>query len=243
MDVTILHLYHDILNLYGESGNVKALAHNLRQQSLNVTVTEASIEDELPIRDADIIYIGSGTEDNQAIAAAHLMPYKSAIEESIDNGTFILATGNAMELFGKGLTRSKENGGTFTPFLGIFDYESFEAPHRMSDDVLFTTGEDKLKVLGFQNQRTETRGIENYAFEVVRGIGSYRGSRGEGFACSNFLGTYIIGPLLIRNPYILKSYIERICRKLDPDFDIKPMDLEYEISAYDTYMEGHYKKG
>ena len=99
--ITIAHLYYDLLNLYGESGNVKALKTALETAGIDVTVKLVTTDDTLNFSEYDFVYIGTGTEENQILALNHLLKYKEDIKKAINEGTFFLATGNAMELFGK----------------------------------------------------------------------------------------------------------------------------------------------
>ena len=81
MNITIGHLYYDILNLYGESGNVLALKYALEQQGINVHIKELTITDELDFTDLDFIYIGSGTEDNLMLALDDLKKDVDSLKE------------------------------------------------------------------------------------------------------------------------------------------------------------------
>ena len=76
MSITIAHLYYDLLNLYGENGNVKIIKQQLEDQGIKVTVKFLTIDDELKFNDYDIVYIGMGTEENQLTCLKHLRKYK-----------------------------------------------------------------------------------------------------------------------------------------------------------------------
>ena len=85
MNIKVAHLYYDLMNLYGESGNVKALKMQLEGQGIKTAIKFLTIDDDLNFKDYDIVYIGSGTENNQKIVLNHLLKYKKDIEESIDH--------------------------------------------------------------------------------------------------------------------------------------------------------------
>ena len=68
MKITIGHLFYDILNLYGESGNILALKYALEKQGIEVEIKEISLNDELYLGDLDLVYMGAGTEANQLLA-------------------------------------------------------------------------------------------------------------------------------------------------------------------------------
>ena len=47
MILKILHLYHDLLKLYGEVGNIKILAKHLMEQKIEVIVERSTVGDEI----------------------------------------------------------------------------------------------------------------------------------------------------------------------------------------------------
>ena len=89
MNIKVAHLYYDLMNLYGESGNVKALKMQLEGQGIKTTIKFLTIDDDLNFKDYDIVYIGSGTENNQKIVLNHLLKYKKDIEDAIEKGVYI----------------------------------------------------------------------------------------------------------------------------------------------------------
>src|SRR5574344_749417 len=99
--IKILHLYYDLLNMYGENGNMKALVKNLEKQNAKVIVDFKSLNDQINLKDYDVIYLGTGTEENYDLAKIDFLKYKNDIKEAIKNNIFILATGNALDLFGE----------------------------------------------------------------------------------------------------------------------------------------------
>ena len=64
MKITIGYLYYDLLNLYGDSGNIKTLVYHLKEQGINVDVKYLTIGDKKDFKNIDFIYVGSGTEEN-----------------------------------------------------------------------------------------------------------------------------------------------------------------------------------
>ena len=56
MNIKLLHLYYDIMNLYGDYGNVVILKKHLEDQGANVILDKKSIGDEFSIDDYDFIY-------------------------------------------------------------------------------------------------------------------------------------------------------------------------------------------
>ena len=68
MKITIGYLYYDLLNLYGDSGNIKTLKYHLEEQGIVVDIKNISVGDKKDFKDIDLLYIGSGTNDNTIVA-------------------------------------------------------------------------------------------------------------------------------------------------------------------------------
>ena len=100
----ILHLYYDLMNLYGEYGNVVVLAKHLEDQCEEVIVDKKTIGDQIDFTQYDFIYCGSGTEKNQMVALNDLLKRKDNL---IKSKGIIFFTGNAMELLGEKIDEHK----------------------------------------------------------------------------------------------------------------------------------------
>lgn len=239
MNIKVAHLYYDLMNLYGESGNVKALKMQLEGQGIKTTIKFLTIDDDLNFKDYDIVYIGSGTENNQKIVLNHLLKYKNDIEDAIERGVHFICTGNALELFGNVI--EDVNNKKYTA-LGMFDFDVKQEEVRMVDEVLFKTDLINKYILGFQNQSGHIKSDILNLFDVVKGIGSYIGSEKEGIHYKNFYGTYVIGPILVRNPELLKYLIKEIINKNNKNFKFKKFNQKLEIEAYDNFMSRNYQE-
>lgn len=229
--MTIAYLYYDFLNLYGENGNVKFLKNILESIGIKVTVKLLSIHDELCFKDYDLVYIGAGTEDNQIIVLNHLINYKKDIKKFIDSNKFFLATGNSLDLFGKSVSINN----TRYDGLNIFKYTSTTSSKRLVDEAIFKFQDDFI--LGFQNQSNYIKDLSHSLFEVKKGIGSYIGSFKEGIHYKNFYGTYLLGPILIRNPKFAYHFISKLVNR-----DNLELNLRLEQLAHDDYIETFYKE-
>ena len=76
MEITIGHLYYDLMNLYGEIGNIKVLTYHLKNQGIKVNIKNLSIDDNINFDELDLIYIGSGTNNNQLLVLNDILKYK-----------------------------------------------------------------------------------------------------------------------------------------------------------------------
>ena len=90
MNIKIAYLYYDLMNLYGEQGNVTALVQALKEQNIEVSLSKLSIEDEIDFENYDVFIMGSGTDNNQKIVLNHLIKYKEQIKENLSSNKIIL---------------------------------------------------------------------------------------------------------------------------------------------------------
>ncbi len=235
--IHIAHLYYNLLNLYGESGNVKALKQELENQGLKVCVHFLTISDKLDLEKYDFVYIGAGTEHNQQLVIPHLNKYKDTIKKEIEKGKFYFITGNAINLFGKYILNQD---GTKTKTLGVFDFDSKEESFRMIDESIVKCKFINKPIIGFQNQSTVIKENPYPMFEVIKGIGSYPNSKTEGISYNNFYGTYLIGPVLVRNPELLKYIVKKLIQSKHKNFKFKKFDLEQNKKAYNAFVKNYY---
>lgn len=239
MIITIGYLYYDLLNLYGENGNIKALKKQLEDQGINVTIKFLTIDDDLDFNKYDFVYIGAGTENNQKIALKHLIKYKNDIKKYIEDNKFFLSTGNSIELFGKHIL---DNNKTKIKTLGTFKYQTIIEDFRMIDEAVFKASLFDEPFIGFQNQYGVIKDIQEPFFKVIKGVGSYPNSTTEGINYKNFYGTYLIGPILIRNPHFLKHLVKEVILSKDKKFKFKKFNLSFETTAHSNFLERHYSE-
>lgn len=239
MKIVIAHLYYDLLNLYGESGNVKALKKYFENQNIDVVIKNITVNEEMDLKDVDCIYIGMGTENNQKIALKHLLQYKNDIKDYLDKGGFLIATGNSLELFGKYIidrTNEKHKA------LSLFKYYAVEKESRIiCESVLNCEFIDK-PIIGFQNRGSVLEDNKNTWLDVIKGYGYNLDSNREGINKGNFYGTYLVGPLLARNPLLLEYIGNCIIKQKDETFDFGEVNFEFENSAYQINLEKYMNK-
>ncbi len=233
MTINIMHLYYDLLNLYGESGNIKILKKYFEEQNIKVNIHFVTIGDDINLKNIDIIYIGNGTENNQLLALSHLKKYKKEIKEYIENNKILISTGNSIEMFGSKIDKIDA--------LNIFNYTTINDNFRVVDEVLLESVLLKDKIIGFQNQEKILKINDNHLFKVIKGTGDYPKSNYEGYKYKNFYGTHLIGPLLVRNPKLLEYICNNLIKEKNKNFKIKKSNENFENKAYISFINNNYK--
>ncbi|MBR1417254.1 MAG: hypothetical protein IJ572_05525 [Bacilli bacterium] len=217
--IKILHLYYDLLNLYGENANVRALVKSLEEQEVKVRVDFKSLEDDINILDYDFIYVGSGSYESLTLAKDNIKKLSKDIKKFIDDNKYILSTGNSIELFDN-----------------ILNYKSKRVDFRIVGEQVYTFDNIDKLIIGFQNRDSVIYDVkETPLFQVKEGTGYEPNILSEGIKHNNFYGTYLLGPILVRNPY----FLEYIVKNLLESKNIKYKKIKEGISytAYEEFIK------
>ena len=193
-ELKILYLYPDILELYGDYGNIQVLKYRLEKRGFKAIITPYTIGDEAPnFKDFDIVFAGGGADQEQSILAKDLIKYKNNIKEAIENKVFFLLICGAYQLFGK---YYKDVDGNIIDGLDIFPYYTEainDRKKRCIGNIIIdvTLNGNKTKVIGFENHGGQTFDIDTPFGEALFGNGNKFGDKNEGFFLENVIATYL----------------------------------------------------
>lgn len=230
MKIVIAHLYYDLLNLYGECGNVRILQKTLEENGFDVYVKLLTVGDEFNFDEYDFVYMGMGLKENLEIANEHLLGYKKELDKYIKSKKCILCTGNSYELFGKKIILEDKE----IKCLGLFDFESEVLEKRNINEISASCSLSDKTIIGFVNCGSSNNLKKDNFLTDINDTGNK-----EGIHVNNFIGTYLIGPILVRNPQLLKKVIANIILSKDSKYDIDKLeyDLEFLEIAYDECLK------
>lgn len=242
----ILYLYPDMLELYGDYGNIQVLKYRIESRGCQAVIDRYSIGDDAPnFNDYDIVFAGGGADNEQSILAEDLVKYKENIKEAVQNGVFFLLICGAYQLFGK---YYKGVDGNIIPGLEVFDYYTVANPDRkkrcIGNIVIDANLNDlKTKVIGFENHGGQTFNISNSFGKVLFGNGNKFGDSEEGFFENNVIATYLHGPLLSKNPELC-DYIIKYCldRKYNENVSLKPLNDKFESLCRNQLLDRFLKE-
>jgi len=237
MKIKIAHLYYDLLNLYGEQGNVMALVNAFEKQELKPEVDLLSLGDKIDLKKYDVFYIGSGSEENLLLVLEDIRKYKKQIKEVIEEGKYFISTGNSHELFGRYIElNSKRYKG-----LAIFNYHALQNIYtRIVGESLMKFDKLDKPIIGFQNRECVVENSDNGLFKLLSGFADNYSATHEGHYEKNFIGTYMLGPLLIRNPHFTDYIIKDILKTKDIKYN--NVKDTYEHRAYEEYIKNFYEE-
>lgn len=226
MEIKICHLYPDILNLYGDQGNIRCLTQRLRWRGIDARVTELSIGQTADFTEFDIFFIGGGQDFEQGILLEDLAKGKSnEIKAAVNDGKTFLTICGGYQMLG---AYYKTWDGNMCDFIGAIDYYTVGAEERMIGNFMYKTGDDSgnTTVVGFENHSGKTylgSGVKPLG-TILAGYGNNGEDKTEGVRFNNVFGTYSHGPVLPKNPeladFILKTALTEKYGKIDfPDLD------------------------
>lgn len=240
MNLNILCLYPNIMDLYGDNGNVEILKYRCKRRNIDVNIDTYTISEEEPeFSNYDLVFLGGGSDKEQRVVAKDIIKYKKQIEHSIKRGTFYLLICGGFQLFGK---YYKDAEGNILEGLNIFDYyteSSQDKSKRCIGNIIIESKIDDeiIRVVGFENHGGQTFDVTNSFGKVIYGNGNKFSNEDEGFMISNVIGTYLHGPLLSKNPK-LADYIIKYCleRKYNKKVKLKELDDTFELKAKEEIL-------
>ncbi len=230
--INIVHLYPDLLNLYGDKGNIEALKKRLLWRNIEVNVTECTCDNtEIDFENTDIFFLGGGSDREQETVLSKLMQYKTEFLEFADKGGTILAVCGGFELLGKEILNSEK----ITEGLGVLDISTdlSNAKNRLIGNIVLECEGLTDKIVGFENHggRIDIRNHTPLG-KVLKGFGNNGKSEEEGVVFKNVTATYLHGPLLPKNPQLCdRILLQTLSHKYEDFCELSPLDDKLEHSA------------
>ena len=231
MELRFLHIYPDLMNLYGSWGNLAILRRHLENLSNTVTVEEIRPGDAMDVSGADFIFMGAGTERSQKAAMEDLVRFGKELRAAADGGAAMLFCGTAMQLLGQSVT---DAAGVVSTGLGVGDFSSEQGKNRFVGDVYGHTNLYESPVVGFMNSCTRITGVTTPLLtELSLGVGNGKEQGPEGFLKNNVFASELTGPILVKNPPLLRRVISAIYGRRGEELPELPV-YRAEEEAYAT---------
>ena len=209
MELKILHFYPALMSLYGSYANVSILKRTLEDMGNTVTVTPVLPGQEADLASADFIYMGAGTERAQKAALADFARFAEPLKAAAENGVTMLFAGNSMELLGRTIT---DDAGKVYEGLALADFTSVQQKKRFVEDVYGHADLYDDAVVGFINKCSVISGVETPLITSMdMGFGNAEKHSPEGYHAHNVFASQLTGPILVKNPALLKTVVTTIC--------------------------------
>lgn len=206
----LAHLYPDLMNLYGDRGNLICLKKRLEWRGHQCEITPISRGESLSYQDYDLLLMGGGSDREQGLMYQDLINMADGLFDQIERGFPVLCICGAYQLLGsyyRSLDGQKLDG------LGLFRFYTQSEKGRLIGNILIEAeiGGEKKTVVGFENHGGRTY-MEDEQLKplgkVLKGYGNNGKDGQEGIWYKNLIGTYLHGPLLPKNPALADYFIQ-----------------------------------
>ncbi|MCD5407043.1 MAG: glutamine amidotransferase [Desulfotomaculum sp.] len=230
--LTVCHLYPDLLNLYGDRGNVIAFLQRCRWRNIPVQLLEVNLGETVDFNQVDFLFLGGGSDREQNLISDDLGQRKVFLHQAIEDGLIILAICGGYQLLGQ-YYRTLEN--EVIPGLGLLDYYTVASTKRFIGNVAIELNLDNqiLKVTGFENHagKTHLGNIEPLG-NLLSGYGNNGKDGTEGARYKNVFCSYLHGPLLPKNSVFTDHLIKlALCRR-NMNKELISLNDEFEKDAH-----------
>jgi CobQ-like glutamine amidotransferase family enzyme len=241
LQLTIHHLYADMMNLYGDRGNVISIKKRCEWRGIAVEVVDVGLGERIRPTGCDLFLFGGGQDREQALLAEDLSGSKGAdLRAIVEDGGVVLGVCGGYQLMGHSYETPE---GESLPGVGIFDLHTQPRKsdeERLIGNVLVRVPSPEAggmrEVVGFENHGGRTflgESLEPLG-EVVVGFGNNGKDGTEGARRLNAYGTYLHGSLLPKNPWLTDQLVLNALRRVDDSFELEPLDDVAERSAFEA---------
>ena len=240
MIIRIAHLYPDMLNLYGDRGNIIALTERMKARNMDVVTDQITMGMSFNSDDYDILFVGGGQDFEQDVLLDDLKKGKDIeIKRAIENSKVFLAICGGYQMLGK---YYKTYDGKMLEYMGALDFYTEGKEERMIGNYAFKTKEG-IEVVGFENHSGRTylgKNVEPLG-KMIKGYGNNGEDGTEGVRYKNTFGTYSHGPVLPKNSQLADLLIAKAVENKYGKADLAPLDDTLEIKAQQQVMKLYIK--
>ena len=238
MKLKICWMYHDLMDLYGDKGNIQVLKTRGEKRGIEVMVDTCSLNEEKRLADYDLLFIGGGADREQGLLVNDLLNRRDELQKAMDTHTFILLICGGYQLFGQYYL---DGDGKKIEGLKFFDYytEAASRTDRCIGNIAVEATLDNqiITAVGFENHGGQTKGVKQPFARVLKGHGNTYQSQFEGFYNGTVLGTYMHGPLLPKNPEIADFILAKALSKRYEDVLLEELDDTLEHKAKEIMLK------
>ncbi len=231
MKLTIGHLYPDLLNLYGDRGNIQCLMKRCQWRGIEAETIAYEMNDRIDFSGLDIVLLGGGSDREQMLVSEKLKEIRDDFQAYVEKDGVVIAICGGYQLLGK---YYKTDQGIISG-LDLVDMYTEQGDGRLIGNIVLKSELFEMPVVGFENHGGRTC-INNTRplGRALHGAGNDGKSGYEGIIYKNVIGTYLHGPLLPKNPQLADWLIlQALRRKYGNETDLPDLDDSQEKEAND----------
>ena len=236
MELTIYHMYPDLLNLYGDIGNIINLKKRCEWRGIKANIVNFTVENDMELAEADIFFMGGGSDRGQSIVYSDLTRYRNVLTDAIEDNSVFLAICGGYQLLGESYIDAMGNR---IPGLGVLDYTTESEEGRLIGNVII---KNHLKLnpetfVGFENHGGRTYHDYDTLGTILTGNGNNGKDNLEGMIYKNCIGTYLHGPVLPKNPHLTDHIILSALKRKYDIKNLEQIDDNLEYNAHNRVLE------
>ncbi|NLW92245.1 MAG: glutamine amidotransferase [Syntrophomonadaceae bacterium] len=235
---SIAHLYPDLMNLYGDRGNLICLQKRLQWRGHQCSIENLGLSDDMELGRYDMVFMGGGSDREQGLVYEDLLRKGSRIMEQIEAGLPMLCICGAYQLLGQSYIAAD---GQVMDGLRFFNFRTVAGSPRLIGNILIEANIDgqKVSVVGFENHGGRTIFLDHKLQplgHVIKGFGNNGKDGGEGLIYKNLIGTYLHGPFLPKNPAVADFILSAMAKRRGVELDTL-LDDSIEKYAHDQVKD------
>lgn len=237
--IRIAHLFPDLLNLYGDGGNVRVLEQRLRWRGIPVEVVRVNHDDAIDFNTIDLVMMGGSPDREQRLASADLLTMADDLHAYVNSGAPLLAICGSYQMLGRQWLLDGEE----VPGLGIIPMTTGRpgtSADRLTSNIILESPLVKMPVVGYENHAGRTyldEGVASFGRVISsEGLGNNEQSHEDGVLYEGVIGTYLHGPLLAKNPQVADELLTRALhrhskRTGEALVELAPLNDKAELAA------------
>lgn len=242
MKLTIGYLYPDLLNIYGDQGNILALKKRCQWRNIDIEIIPLSIKQKIKPKTYDIFFGGGGQDKQQLVVAKDLIKKEAVLKQEANRGVPMLLICGTYQLFGHYF---KTNKNVVIKGISVFEAITLGSNIRKIGNVEIRTKLplQQLNLVGFENHSGNTyltplnkqkSAYKTFAMgKVIKGFGNNGKDKTEGAVYQNVFGCYLHGPLLPKNPHLCDYLIKLALEiKYQKQINLEPLNDKLEWQAF-----------
>lgn len=228
MKITIGHLYPDLLNLYGDRGNIQCMKKRCEWRGIEAEVKEFQLTDQIDFSTLDIVLLGGGSDREQMIVCSRLKTIQRDFKSYVEDHGVVIAVCGGYQLLGH--YYDTEEGRI--EGLSLVDLYTQQGSPRLISNIVIENQQFSYPIVGFENHGGRTYINDNKPLgKVSFGFGNNGEDQQEGVMYKNVIGTYLHGPLLPKNPHVCDHLLSRALERKYGTADLVPLDDSQEKEA------------
>lgn len=236
MELNICHLYPDLLNVYGDVGNILILKDRIQKRNIDVNIHNISVNDKFDADMFDIVLLGGGQDTEQTIASNDLKYKKDELKRYIETDKVLLTICGGYQLIGEYYIDARGNK---IDGLSLIDVKTEKGDKRFIGNTISKEIETSDYLIGFENHSGRTilgERVKPMA-KVLLGFGNNGEDQTCGAVYKNTYGTYLHGCFLSKNPHFADKLIKKsLEKKYGTEIELERIDDEFYNKARNVFL-------